>query len=350
MARIFYQKDCDFEKLKNKKIAIIGYGSQGHAHALNLRDSGADVRIGLYPTGRSWALAQNDGMRVMEVADAVKEVGSDAGIVMLLVPDENQKQVWEESIAPHLGAGSYLAFGHGFNICFEQITPPKSVNVFMAAPKGPGHMVRRTFQEGKGVPTLVAVHQDPSSDTLDIALAWAAGIGGARSGVLETTFKQETETDLFGEQAVLCGGVTALMKAGFEILVEAGYDPENAYFECVHEMKLIVDLIYEGGFAKMRDSISNTAEYGDYTAGPQIITNDTKKAMKEILKNVQNGNFARQFVQDAAVGSPKMRNFRQQEASHPIETVGAKLRQMMSWIPKSPSTSTLTSAKKKEAC
>lgn len=278
MAKIYYESDCNFGLLKGKKIAVIGYGSQGHAHSLNLKDSGADVTVGLYEGSKSWKKAEEAGLKVANTADAVK----DADVVMILLPDEVQKDVYNNDIAPNLKNGAYLAFGHGFNIHFGQIIPRADINVFMAAPKGPGHMVRRTYTEGSGVPTLIAVYQDPSGNTKDIALAWAAGIGGARSGVLETTFRDETETDLFGEQAVLCGGVTALMRTGFEVLVEAGYDPINAYFECVHEMKLIVDLIYEGGFATMRDSISNTAEYGDYTIGPRIVTEETKKEMKTV--------------------------------------------------------------------
>jgi ketol-acid reductoisomerase len=280
MAKIYYEKDCDFNLIKNMKIAVIGYGSQGHAHALNLKESGADVTVGLYKGSRSWEKVESDGLKVATTEDAVKN----ADIVMVLIPDEKQGDTYSGSIAGNLKEGAYLGFGHGFNIHFSQIVPPDNVNVFMAAPKGPGHMVRRTYQEGSGVPTLIAVYQDPAGNTKDIALAWAAGIGGARSGVLETTFKEETETDLFGEQAVLCGGVTALMQAGFETLVEAGYDPMNAYFECIHEVKLIVDLIYEGGFKTMRDSISNTAEYGDFKTGPRIITEETKKTMKQVQK------------------------------------------------------------------
>ena len=330
MAKIYYESDCNFGLLKGKKIAVIGYGSQGHAHSLNLKDSGADVTVGLYEGSKSWKKAEEAGLKVANTADAVK----DADVVMILLPDEVQKDVYNNDIAPNLKNGAYLAFGHGFNIHFGQIIPRADINVFMAAPKGPGHMVRRTYTEGSGVPTLIAVYQDPSGNTKDIALAWAAGIGGARSGVLETTFRDETETDLFGEQAVLCGGVTALMRTGFEVLVEAGYDPINAYFECVHEMKLIVDLIYEGGFATMRDSISNTAEYGDYTIVPRIVTEETKKEMKTVLKEIQEGTFAKKFILERQSGMPYMHATRKNEARHQVEVVGAELRKMMSWIKK----------------
>lgn len=330
MAKIYYEKDCNFDLLKGKKIAVIGYGSQGHAHSLNLKDSGANVTIGLYDGSKSWAKAEAAGLNVATTANAVK--GAD--VVMILLPDEVQESVYKEDIAPNLKQGAYLAFGHGFNIHYGQIVPREDINVFMAAPKGPGHMVRRTYTEGSGVPTLIAVHQDPAGNTKDISLAWAAGIGGARSGVLETTFKEETETDLFGEQAVLCGGVTELMKVGFEVLTEAGYDPINAYFECVHEMKLIVDLIYEGGFSTMRDSISNTAEYGDYVTGPRVITKETKKEMEKVLKEIQNGTFAKNFILERKAGMPFMHATRKNEAAHQVETVGGELRNMMSWIKK----------------
>ena len=330
MAKIYYEKDCNFDLLKGKKIAVIGYGSQGHAHSLNLKDSGADVTVGLYKGSKSRDTAKNEGLNVADTEDAVKE----ADIVMVLIPDEKQAETYKNDIAPYLKNGAYLGFGHGFNIHFSQIIPGDDINVFMAAPKGPGHMVRRTYLEGNGVPTLAAVYQDPSGNTMDIALAWAAGIGGARSGVLETTFKEETETDLFGEQAVLCGGVTALMRAGFETLVEAGYDPLNAYFECIHEVKLIVDLIYEGGFKKMRDSISNTAEYGDYITGPKIITDETKQTMKEILKDVQEGVFAKNFILENKAGMPVMNSKRKIEGSDLLEDVGKELRNMMKWIEK----------------
>ncbi len=330
MAKIYYEKDCNFSILKDMKITVVGYGSQGHAHALNLKESGADVTVGLYEGSRSWQRAEKDGLKVAVTEEAVK----DAHIVMILIPDENQANTYKKSIAPYLKSGAYLGFGHGFNIHFSQIVPGDDINVFMAAPKGPGHMVRRTYTEGNGVPTLIAVYSDPSGNTKEIALAWAAGIGGARSGILETTFREETETDLFGEQAVLCGGVTALMQAGFETLVEAGYDPMNAYFECIHEMKLIVDLIYEGGFKTMRDSISNTAEYGDYITGPKIITEETKKTMKEILKDIQDGKFAKEFILENKAGGPVMNAKRRNTADHMLEDVGKELRNMMKWIGK----------------
>ena len=292
--RIFYQQDCDLNKLNGKKVAIIGYGSQGHAHALNLKDSGVDVVVGLYEGSKSADKAREQGLEVLPVADAVKA----ADVIMVLIPDEKQKAVYASEIAPNLSAGKTLAFAHGFNIHFGQIVPPKDVNVIMIAPKGPGHTVRSEYQAGKGVPSLIAVEQDATGDAQEIGLAYAAGIGASRAGVLETTFRTETETDLFGEQAVLCGGVVALMQAGYETLVEAGYDPRNAYFECIHEMKLIVDLIYQSGFEGMRYSISNTAEYGDYITGPKIITEDTKKAMKKILHDIQDGTFAKDFLLD----------------------------------------------------
>ena len=330
MVKMYYEKDTNLDYLKGKKVAIIGYGSQGHAHALNLHDSGVDVIVGLYEGSKSWKVAENDGLKVALVPDAVKE----ADIVMLLVPDEKQAAIYKDQIAPYLEAGNALAFAHGFNINFGQIIPPADVDVFMVAPKGPGHMVRRTYTEGSGVPCLVAVHQNATGNAMDIALAYANGIGGARSGVLETTFKDETETDLFGEQAVLCGGVTALIKAGFETLVEAGYAPENAYFECMHEMKLIVDLMYQGGMSTMRYSISDTAEYGDYMIGNRIITEDTKKEMKKVLTEIQDGTFARNWLMENQVGRPNFKAKRKMEAEHQIEKVGAELRGMMSWINK----------------
>ena len=293
-ARIFYQQDCDLNKLSGKTVAIIGYGSQGHAHALNLKDSGVDVIVGLYEGSKSWAKAEKAGLKVMTSAEAAKN----ADIIMILINDEKQAKLYKESIEPYMTEGKTLAFAHGFIIHFGCIKPPKNVNVIMIAPKGPGHTVRSEYLAGKGVPCLVAVEQDATGDALDIGLAYALGIGGARAGVLETTFRTETETDLFGEQAVLCGGVCALMQAGFETLTEAGYDPRNAYFECIHEMKLIVDLIYQSGFAGMRYSISNTAEYGDYITGPKIITEDTKKAMKKVLHDIQDGSFAKEFLLD----------------------------------------------------
>ena len=330
MVKMYYEKDTNLDYLKGKKVAIIGYGSQGHAHALNLHDSGIDVIVGLYEGSKSWKVAESDGLKVALVPDAVKE----ADIVMLLVPDEKQAAIYKDQIAPYLEAGNALAFAHGFNINFGQIIPPADVDVFMVAPKGPGHMVRRTYTEGSGVPCLVAVHQNATGNAMDIALAYANGIGGARSGVLETTFKDETETDLFGEQAVLCGGVTALIKAGFETLVEAGYAPENAYFECMHEMKLIVDLMYQGGMSTMRYSISDTAEYGDYMIGNRIITEDTKKEMKKVLTEIQDGTFARNWLMENQVGRPNFKAKRKMEAEHQIEKVGAELRGMMSWINK----------------
>ena len=288
MAKIYYEKDCNLENLKGKTVAIIGYGSQGHSHALNLKESGVSVVVGLYEGSKSWAKAEAQGLTVMTSAEAAKA----ADLIMILINDEKQAKLYKESIEPNLTAGKTLAFAHGFNIHYGCITPPKDVNVIMIAPKGPGHTVRSEYQAGKGVPCLLAVQQDATGNAWDLGLAYAMGIGGARAGVLETTFRTETETDLFGEQAVLCGGVCALMQAGFETLVEAGYDPKNAYFECIHEMKLIVDLIYQSGFAGMRYSISNTAEYGDYVTGPKLITQDTKNTMKQILKEIQDGTFA----------------------------------------------------------
>ena len=289
MARIFYQQDCNLKKLDGKTVAVIGYGSQGHAHALNLKESGVDVVVGLYEGSKSWAKAEEQGLTVKTAAEAVKA----ADIIMILINDEKQAALYKESVEPYLTAGKTLAFAHGLNIHFGCIKPPKNVNVIMIAPKGPGHTVRSEYLAGRGVPCLIAVEQDATGDAWDLGLAYALAIGGARAGVLETTFRTAKETDLFGEQAVLCGGVCALMQAGYETLVEAGYDPRNAYFECIHEMKLIVDLIYQSGFAGMRYSISNTAEYGDYTAGPKVITEDTKKAMKQILKDIQDGTFAK---------------------------------------------------------
>ena len=325
---VYYDADCNLQKLVGKKITVLGYGSQGHAHALNLKENGMDVTIGLRKDSKTWAVAEEAGFVVKETGEAVK----DADVVMVLIPDEIQGDTYTNSIAPNLKKGAYLGFGHGFNIHFKKIQPREDVNVFMVAPKGPGHLVRRTFQEGSGVPCLIAVYQDPSGDTKDIALAWASGIGGGRSGILETTFKQETETDLFGEQAVLCGGITELIKTGFEVLTEAGYDPVNAYFECLHEMKLIVDLIYEGGLAKMRHSISNTAEYGDFLTGPKIVTADTKKAMKEVLADIQSGKFADEFLADSKAGQPFLKAHREEASKHQIEKVGQELRKLMPWI------------------
>ena len=325
---VYYDADCSLQKLVGKKITVLGYGSQGHAHALNLKENGMDVTIGLRKDSKTWKVAEEAGFVVKETGEAVK----DADVVMVLIPDEIQGDTYTNSIAPNLKKGAYLGFGHGFNIHFKKIQPREDVNVFMVAPKGPGHLVRRTFQEGSGVPCLIAVYQDPSGDTKDIALAWASGIGGGRSGILETTFKQETETDLFGEQAVLCGGITELIKTGFEVLTEAGYDPVNAYFECLHEMKLIVDLIYEGGFGKMRHSISNTAEYGDFLAGPKVITSASKDAMKGILADIQSGKFADEFLADSKAGQPFLKAHREEASKHQIEKVGQELRKLMPWI------------------
>jgi len=324
---MYYEQDCDFKRIKNKKIAIIGFGSQGHAHALNLHDSGADVTVGLYKGSKSWKKAEDLGLKVA----TAEEAAAWADIIMILINDEKQAKLYRDSIEKNLTAGKTLMFAHGFNIHYGQIVPPKDVNVIMIAPKGPGHTVRSQFQEGKGVPCLIAVHQDATGDAKEIGLAYALGIGGARAGVLETTFKEETETDLFGEQAVLCGGVTALMKAGFETLVEAGYQPESAYFECVHEMKLIVDLINKAGFAGMRYSISDTAEYGDYVTGPKIITDETKKTMKKVLADIQDGTFARNFILENQSNRPYFNARRRMEAEHQLETVGKNLRSMMNW-------------------
>ena len=327
MAKIYYQSDTDISYLDGKTVAIIGYGSQGHAHALNLKESGVDVVVGLYEGSKSWDAAEAAGLDVHTAYDAARQ----ADVIMILVPDELQARIYKESIEPNLSEGKTLAFAHGFNIHFKQITPPGDVDVIMIAPKGPGHTVRSEYLEGKGVPCLIAVHQDASGKAYDIGLAYAAGIGGARAGVLETTFREETETDLFGEQAVLCGGVTALMQAGYETLVEAGYEPESAYFECIHEMKLIVDLIYQGGFAKMRDSISNTAEYGDYEIGKRIVTDETKKEMKKVLLEIQDGTFAERWIAENMVGRPHFLAMRRIKAGHQLEKVGGELRKMYSW-------------------
>ena len=324
---IYHEKDANPQLIQDKKVAIIGYGSQGHAHALNLLDSGVDVRVGLREDSRSRAKAEEAGLKVMSVADAAEE----ADFIMILTPDETQAATYEADIAPHLKAGDTLAFAHGFNIHFGYIEPPAEVDVVMIAPKGPGHMVRRVFTEGAGVPCLICVNQDASGQAKDVALSYAWGIGGARAGVIETTFKNETETDLFGEQAVLCGGVTALMQAGFETLVEAGYAPENAYFECIHEMKLIVDLIYAGGFKMMRYSISDTAEFGDYETGKRIITEDTKKEMKKILEEIQDGTFASKWIAENKNGRSHFNACRRIKASHQLEEVGAELRKMYAW-------------------
>ena len=329
MAKIYYQQDCDLNKLNGKTVAIIGYGSQGHAHALNLKESGVNVVVGLYNGSKSWEKAEKQGLKVMTSAEAAKV----ADVIMILINDEKQAKLYKESIEPNLTEGKTLAFAHGFNIHFGCIKPPKNVNVIMVAPKGPGHTVRSEYQAGKGVPCLIAVEQDATGDALEIGLAYALGIGGARAGVLETNFRTETETDLFGEQAVLCGGVCTLMQAGFETLVEAGYDPRNAYFECIHEMKLIVDLIYQSGFEGMRYSISNTAEYGDYVTGPKIITEETKKAMKKVLKDIQDGTFAKEFLLDMSdAGSQVHFNAMRKIASeHPSEVVGKEIRKLYSW-------------------
>ena len=327
MAKIYYQEDCNLSLLEGKTIAIIGYGSQGHAHALNLKDSGCDVIVGLYEGSKSWAKAEAQGFKVYTAAEAAKR----ADIIMILINDEKQAKMYNESIAPNLESGNMLMFAHGFAIHFGQIIPPKDVDVVMIAPKGPGHTVRSQYQEGKGVPCLIAVEQDATGKAHDLGLAYALGIGGARAGVLETTFKVETETDLFGEQAVLCGGVCALMQAGYETLVEAGYAPENAYFECIHEMKLIVDLIYESGFKGMRYSISNTAEYGDYITGPKIVTDETKKAMKQILSDIQDGTFAKDWILENQSGCMHFGAMRKREASHQLEEVGEELRKLYSW-------------------
>jgi ketol-acid reductoisomerase len=328
MAKIYYQEDCNLSLLEGKTIAIIGYGSQGHAHALNAKESGCDVIIGLYEGSRSWAKAEAQGFKVYTAAEAAKK----ADIIMILINDERQGIMYKESIEPNLEEGNMLMFAHGFAINFKQIIPPKNVDVTMIAPKGPGHTVRSEYQIGKGVPCLVAVEQDASGKAKEKALAYALAIGGARAGVLETTFRVETETDLFGEQAVLCGGVCALMQAGYETLVEAGYEPESAYFECIHEMKLIVDLINQSGFAGMRYSISNTAEYGDYITGPKIITEETKKAMKKVLTDIQDGTFAKDYLLDMqAAGEAHFNAMRRNAAEHPSEAVGKELRKLYSW-------------------
>ncbi|MBR1670375.1 MAG: ketol-acid reductoisomerase [Butyrivibrio sp.] len=328
-ARIFYQEDCNLSLLEGKTIAIIGYGSQGHAHALNLKESGCNVIIGLYEGSKSKAKAEAQGLKVYNTAEAAKM----ADIIMILINDEKQAKMYKEDIEPNLQPGNMLMFAHGFNVHFGLIKAPKDVDVTMIAPKAPGHTVRSEYQAGKGTPCLVAVEQDATGKALDLALAYGAGIGGARAGLLETTFRTETETDLFGEQAVLCGGVCALMQAGFDTLVEAGYDPRNAYFECVHEMKLIVDLIYQSGFAGMRYSISNTAEYGDYVTGPKLITDETKKTMKKILSDIQDGTFAKEFLLDMsdAGGQVHFQAMRKLHAEHPSEKIGAEIRKLYSW-------------------
>jgi ketol-acid reductoisomerase len=328
--QVYYDRDADLKYIQNKKIAVIGFGSQGHAHAMNLADSGCDVVVGLKSTSASVAKAQKAGLRVLPVRQAAEE----GDIVMILVPDELAAGIYQSEIASTMRAGKYLAFSHGFSIHFNFIKPPKDVNVFMVAPKGPGHLVRHQFLQGAGVPCLLALHQDPTGDTKKIGLAYASGIGGARAGVIETSFREETETDLFGEQSVLCGGLTALIQAGYETLVEAGYAPEMAYFECCHEMKLIVDLVYEGGISEMRYSISNTAEYGDLTRGPVIVDAATKERMKGILRDIQSGAFAKEWMQEASGGLKRFNQLREAGKKHPIEVVGAQLRGMMPWMKK----------------
>lgn len=328
--KVYYDQDADLSVLKNKTVAIIGYGSQGHAHAQNLRDSGVKVVVGQRPGGANYELAKQHGFTPVSAAEAAAQ----GDLIMILLPDEVQAAVYEKDIKPHLTKGKALLFAHGFNIHFNQIVPPKDVDVFLIAPKGPGHLVRRTFTEGGGVPCLVGIQQDATGEALKVALAYAKGIGGTRSGVIETSFREETETDLFGEQAVLCGGVTELIKAGFETLVAAGYQPEIAYFECCHEMKLIVDLIYEGGFGKMRHSISDTAEFGDYRTGRRIITDETRKAMKQVLSEIQDGTFARDFILECGCGYPSFKAKRRIENDHQIEQVGGKLRALMPWLKK----------------
>lgn len=325
---VYYDKDCDISLIKSKKVAMIGFGSQGHAHAENLRDNGVDVVVGLKKGGNSWKKAEAKGFDVFEVSEAVK--GAD--VVMILLPDETQKSVYDNEIAPNLKSGATIAFAHGFNIHYGRIRPASDINVMMVAPKAPGHTVRSEFVRGGGVPDLIAVFQDPSGNTKELALSYASGIGGGRTAIIETTFKDETETDLFGEQAVLCGGLTSLIKAGFETLTEAGYPPEMAYFECLHEMKLIVDLVFEGGLAEMRYSISNTAEYGDMVSGPRVINEESKKAMKAILAEIQNGKFAKDFILEGESGYPRMTAERNMLKAHPIEKTGVKLRAMMPWI------------------
>ncbi|MEV4343338.1 ketol-acid reductoisomerase [Actinoplanes sp. NPDC049596] len=327
-AEVFYDDDADLSIIQGKKVAVIGYGSQGHAHSLSLRDSGVEVVVGLKEGSKSRAKAEEQGLEVKTPAEA----SAWADVIMLLAPDTAQRKIYAESIAPHLSAGKALFFGHGLNIRFELIKPPADVTVAMVAPKGPGHLVRRQYVDGKGVPCLVAVEQDPTGEGLALALSYAKAIGGARAGVIKTTFKEETETDLFGEQAVLCGGTAALVQTGFEVLTEAGYAPEIAYFECLHELKLIVDLMYEGGISRMRYSVSDTAEFGDYVSGPRVINAETKAEMKRILADIQSGEFTRQLIEDDDNGRPLLTKYREQGANHPVEVTGRKLRDMMSWV------------------
>ncbi|MCF8413190.1 MAG: ketol-acid reductoisomerase [Melioribacteraceae bacterium] len=326
--QVYYEQDASLDVLKEKKIAVLGFGSQGHAHALNLKDSGLNVRVGLRKDSKSWGKAEKTGLTVMETGEAAAW----ADMVMLLLPDQSQKEIYEESIAGNLKEGDTLLFAHGFNIHYKQIVPPENVDVIMVAPKSPGHLVRRTFKEGRGVPCLIAVHQNYSGKALELSLAWAKGLGGTHAGVIETNFKNETETDLFGEQAVLCGGSAEIIKAGFEVLTEAGYPPELAYFECMHELKLIVDLYYEGGLNRMNYSVSETAEYGGMTRGPRVITAAVKEEMKKILTEVQDGTFANEWIEENKKGQPKFNELRKSNEEHSIEKTGAKLRGMMSWL------------------
>ncbi|MFG7940474.1 ketol-acid reductoisomerase [Streptomyces cacaoi] len=328
MAELFYDDDADLSIIQGRKVAVLGYGSQGHAHALSLRDSGVDVRVGLHEGSKSRAKAEEQGLRVVAPAEAAEE----ADVIMILVPDPIQGKVYEESVAPHLKEGDALFFGHGLNIRYDFIKPPSTVDVCMVAPKGPGHLVRRQYEEGRGVPCIAAVEQDASGNAFALALSYAKAIGGTRAGVIKTTFTEETETDLFGEQAVLCGGTSALVKAGFETLVEAGYQPEIAYFECLHELKLIVDLMYEGGLEKMRWSISETAEWGDYTSGPRVVNEQTKAEMKKILGDIQDGSFAKNWMAEYNAGLPKYNEYKKADQDHLLETTGKKLRSLMSWV------------------
>ena len=328
--KLYYDNDADLSLLKDKTVAVLGYGSQGHAHALNLHESGVSVVVGLRKGSKSWKKAESDGLTVHETADAA----ANADLVMVLLPDEKQQEVYESDIKPNLKPGNVLVFAHGFNIHFNQIVPPENIGVFMVAPKGPGHLVRRVYTEGAGVPCLFAIHQDPDGNIRDLALAYAKGIGGTRAGVIETTFEEETETDLFGEQAVLCGGMTELVNTGFDVLVKAGYKPEIAYFECLHEMKLIVDLMYEGGIAGMYHSVSDTAEFGGMTSGPKVIDSGTRQRMEEILENIQSGKFAREWILENKAGRASLEALRRKHDRLPIEKIGGELRDMMSWIKK----------------